>query len=218
MGMPIRVYDPQDDCSIVERRLPHWSQAYTMCFITWRTWDSMPAEVVARWQKERADDLRNNGIAPTKDWRQSLYQRGDDFAERLLTRFSDRWHEHLDNCHGRCVLARPELARIVEEGLLHFDRDRYELTDFVIMPNHVHLLVSFPDRSAMLAQCESWKQHSARQLNRELKRSGRFWQQDAFDHLVRSSDQFAYLRKYIADNSTKARLPPGRFIHYSRPM
>jgi hypothetical protein len=33
----LQVLDLQQDVSIVERRLPHWSQAGTVAFITWRT-------------------------------------------------------------------------------------------------------------------------------------------------------------------------------------
>ena len=39
-------YDPQAEYTVVHRRLPHWCQASTLCFITWRTWDSMPEPVI----------------------------------------------------------------------------------------------------------------------------------------------------------------------------
>ena len=68
------------------------------------------------------------------------------------------------------------------------------------MPNHVHVLAAFPTEEAMLEQCESWKRFTARQINRLLNRRGRFWQQDVFDHLVRSPEEFERLRAYIAEN------------------
>jgi putative transposase len=86
------------------------------------------------------------------------------------------------------------------------------------MPNHVHILVVFPDPESLLAQCESWKHYTATQINRRLKRRGRFWQQDAFDHLVRSEEQFAYLRDYIAKNPANAKLKVGEYIHYSKSL
>jgi type I restriction enzyme R subunit len=70
----------------------------------------------------------------------------------------------------------------------------------------------------MLAQCESWKHYTAAQINRQLSQKGRFWQQDAFDHLIRTEGQFEYLRRYIAGNPAKARLGIGEFLHYSRPL
>ncbi|MBC8350622.1 MAG: transposase [Planctomycetes bacterium] len=80
-----------------------------------------------------------------------------------------------------------------------------------MMPNHVHILVAFRDAEQMLKQCESWKQFTARRINARLKTTGRFWQPDAFDHLVRTEEQFGYLRKYIADNPARARLAAGEF-------
>jgi len=69
---------------------------------------------------------------------------------------------------------------------MHFDGDRYEIMDFVIMPNHVHWLVAFPAEDLMLRQCESWKRFTTTKINQVIGRQGRFWQQDGFDHLVRS--------------------------------
>ncbi len=82
------------------------------------------------------------------------------------------------------MLRRPELAAVVRDSLLSFDGTRYEMHDFVIMPNHVHLLAVFPDEEAMLRQCESWKRYTAKQIHAALGQRGRFWQSDAFDHLI----------------------------------
>ncbi len=116
------------------------------------------------------------------------------------------------------MLRRHDLAQIVSDSLRKFDGERYELTDLVVMPNHVHLLAAFPNEEAMLKQCESWKHWQATQINRAIGASGRFWQQDGFDHLVRSSEQFDHLRRYIADNPKKARLAAGEFIVWSKPL
>lgn len=116
------------------------------------------------------------------------------------------------------MLRTPKLAQIVADSLLKFDGDRYELTDFVVMPNHVHLLAAVLDEEAMLAQCEGWKHFQAVQINRVIGSSGRFWQQDGFDHLDRSSEQFEHFRRYIADNPRKARLSPGEFVVWSKEL
>ena len=107
---------------------------------------------------------------------------------------------------------------MVEKSLLKFDDDRYEMLDFVVMPNHVHLLATFAQEDAMLGQCDSWKHFTAWQINQQCATSGRFWQQDGFDHLVRSVDQFEHFRRYIAENPAKARLKSGQWIHYSKPL
>jgi type I restriction enzyme R subunit len=58
--------------------------------------------------------------------------------------------------------------------LRHFDGVRYELSDFVVMPNHVHILAAFPTSDAMLQQCEAWKHFTATKINRVLGVKGRF--------------------------------------------
>ena len=103
-------------------------------------------------------------------------------------------------------------------SLQHFDGDRYELTDFVVMPNHVHVLVAFPDEESLLKQSESLKHFTATKINRLIGSSGRYWEQDGFDHLLRSDVQFEYLRNYIANNPIKARLKPGEFLHFSKDL
>ena len=110
------------------------------------------------------------------------------------------------------MLSDPELSRLVADSLLHFDGDRYELSSFVIMPNHVHLLGAFVSHDGMLKQCEPWKRFTATRINAALNRKGRFWQQDGFDHLIRSDRQFQYYRDYIAKNPDKANLKAGEYF------
>ena len=218
-GLPLRAFEPRDEYAVVQRRLPHWCQPGTISFITWRTWDSMPAHVVAGWLAEREAWLRRHGIDPSRaDWETCLRTLPNNVTREFTRHISDRWNDHLDALHGACVLRRAELARIVADSLCHFHGERYLLTDYVVMPNHVHLLAAFPDEDAMLRQCESWKHFTAREINRALGRKGRFWQQDGFDHLVRSAEDFEHYRRYIADNPIRARLRPDEFIRERRTL
>jgi type I restriction enzyme R subunit len=235
----IQLFDPQQELAVIERRLPHWSQAGTIAFLTWRTWDSIPSDRLQQWITERNDWLRTHGIEPKPNaavscgemskphkpkpipahptWRTRLQSLPPALRREFRMQISNRWNDCLDECHGQCVLRQAELSQIVADSLLHFDGSRYDLTDFVVMPNHVHLLAAFPDEESMLEQCDSWKHFTATKLNRALRRRGRFWQQDGFDHLVRSFEQFEFLRRYIADNPHRAKLAPGEFVHFSKP-
>jgi len=214
----LHFFDPRFEYSILERRLPHWVQAGVVCFITWRTNDSIPADVLERWRDERRQWLRRHAINPrATDWRQRLRELEPDMQQEFFEAFSSKWHSELDAGHGACVLKVSDLAMIVAESLQKFDGERYELTDFVVMPNHVHLLAAFRTEDQMLRQCEGWKHYQGVQINRAIGSSGRFWQQDGFDHLVRSAEQFEHFRRYIADNPRKARLRVGEFIVWSKP-
>ena len=212
----MRFFDPDDDLLITQRRLPHWAQDGAVVFITWRTHDSMPKAVIEAWLSERNAWLAARGIDPTsRDWKRRVQLLPPADMLQFHAHFTTRWHDELDACHGACVLRQAELAQLVAGSLRHFDGDRYELLDFVIMPNHVHLLAVFPDKAAMLLQCESWKHYSAGQINRRIGAKGRFWQQDAFDHLVRHEAQFRRLQNYIAENPIKAGLRAGEYCHSS---
>ena len=214
---PLQVFDPAAEVAVVERKLPHWMQAGTVCFITWRTFDSLPAVVLRRWHAERDEWLRKHGIEPqANDWQDQLHRLSRPFRAEFTKTFSERWHRSLDDGHGDGILREPNLAKIVADSLLHLDGERYEMTDFVVMPNHVHLLAAFVDEGGMLELCASWKHFTARELNRARGRTGRFWQQDGFDHLVRSVPHFNAFRQYIADNPKKAGLRAGEFLHYSK--
>jgi REP element-mobilizing transposase RayT len=179
----------------------------------------MPKAVLESWLAIRDAWLKRHRINPAApDCQRQVDRLGEKAASELRSILADRWNDQLDACHGDCVLRRPELASIVGKSLHHFDNERYELTDFVVMPNHVHILVAFPDEPSLLDQSESWKHFTATQINRALKRSGRFWQQDGFDHLVRTPEQFDYFRRYLAANPERARLREGEFLHYSKPL
>jgi putative transposase len=85
--------------------------------------------------------------------------------------------------------------------------------DFVVMPNHVHLLAAFASAESLREQCDSWLHFTAFQINRAIGERGKFWHQEPFDHLVRSPEQYEYLREYIAENPIKARLRAGEFYY-----
>jgi putative transposase len=208
----MRFFDPDDQLQITQRKLPHWSQDGVVCFITWRTHDSMPKAVVEKWLAERGSWLEQRGIdVRERDWKRQLYQLDPAVIAEFHDHFTSRWHEELDRCHGACVLRDTKMSGLVAESLMHFDGDRYEMLDFVIMPNHVHFLAVFPDKDILLKQCESWKRYTARMIQDRLGSEGRFWQQDAFDHLVRHETEFKRLQCYITENPVRARLKPGEF-------
>jgi ATP-dependent Clp protease ATP-binding subunit ClpA len=125
----------------------------------------------------------------------------DDQTEReFYARFSNRWEQWLDECHGECLLARPELRQLVEEVLKHDAGMSYRLLEFVVMPNHVHVLVTPLGGHSLSEILQAWKSVSAHRLNKALGRKGEFWQKESFDHIVRNEAQFERLVAYIKNN------------------
>jgi type I restriction enzyme R subunit len=213
------LFDPNRDVRITEGNLPHWFQSGVTYFITFRTDDSMPKEVADLRYQLRDDWLRRHGIDPIAvDWMKQLQRLPETQQNEFHAIFSREYLECLDKGHGGCVLKRPERAELVAKSLRHFDGDRYHLGDFVVMPNHVHLLVCLLGNTELEAQCYSWKKFTGTKINDALGRRGRFWQEESFDHLIRSPGQFEYLRGYIADNPKKAGLRGGEFLLWQRDL
>ncbi len=207
------LFDPTSELLVAEHFRPHWSQAGAIVFITFRTADSIPKDVLLRWELEKVDWLQRHGFADDQHWSKTL-QLLDVRQRHDFTKHFNRCREvFLDSCHGECVFYQQTLAKIVADALMHFDGDRYRLGDFVVMPNHVHLLAAFPSEQALVMQCDSWLHYTARQLNLQLGRTGKFWQQEPFDHLVRSPQQYEYLREYIQKNGVKAGLKEGEYFY-----
>src|SRR5690349_14379559 len=102
---PIQVFDPDQDYLVTHRRLPHWAQAGTLTFITWRTWDSIPEKVLARWFNDRDQSLKQHAInSRSSDWRTQLASLDGTSLRQFQKMIATRWNGHLDECHGSCVL------------------------------------------------------------------------------------------------------------------
>ena len=91
----------------------------------------------------------------------------------------------------------------MESSLMHFDGTRYELGEFVVMPNHVHAVVAPIGAHQLTRILHDWKSFSAHQFNRVLTSSGRIWHRESFDHIVRSAEALAKFDTYIRNNPKK---------------
>ncbi len=85
--------------------------------------------------------------------------------------------------------------------------------DFVVMPNHVHALVSPMSGCELEHILQSIKRHSSREIGKCIKRAGSLWQRDTYDHIVRDVEQLRAFRKYIFRNPGKAKLRTGEYAY-----
>lgn len=203
-------FDPSAKLDVTHRRLPHWEQPGVCYFLTFRTADSLPTEVCEEFRHQRHLWLLSHGIDTAQDnWHALIGELPVEVQREYHQTWSREFHRLLDLGHGACELAQADIARIVTDALQHFAGERYDLGDFVIMPNHVHLLVQFAGNVGLKKQCFSWKHFTAREINLTLNRSGHFWQGETYDHIVRSEAEFRHYQKYIAANPMKAGLHDG---------
>jgi REP element-mobilizing transposase RayT len=159
--------------------LPHFEQPGQLQSITFRLADSLPQAVLLELEA-----LPHN-----------LQEERRAEIEALL-----------DRGHGECLLARPAIAQLVEDAMLHFDGERYRLLAWVVMPNHVHMLCETLPEFLMSTFMKSIKSYSARLANKLLGREGPFWMGDYHDRAVRDEDHLKRIIEYIHLNPVKAGL------------
>jgi REP element-mobilizing transposase RayT len=93
----------------------------------------------------------------------------------------------------------------MDDALRYFHGDRYALLAWVVMPNHVHVLLQTAD-FPMSGIVESWKKFTAHRINEALHRQGRFWAPDYWDTYMRDRDQRVRTVRYIEGNPVRAQL------------
>jgi putative transposase len=147
-------------------------------FLTWRLWGSLPA---------RSSLI--GSVKPSSD--------GQAFV--AVDRELDRAQA------GPVWLRDRRIAGHVRDTILAGERERsfYQLRAFVIMPNHVHLLL-LP--KVPLAVITRWlKGSTARCANQWLGQTGRpFWQDESYDHWVRNQEELERIVPYIESNPVSA--------------
>jgi putative transposase len=169
-----------DNTMYWERRLPHWIPEDTPIFVTWRLAGTFPSGAggLAACQSP----------ACTPSWMDSDAQL--DHAES-----GPRW------------LAQPAVARIVTQAL-HYGvaaRNWYRLHAWVIMPNHVHIVMTPKHGFSETMRWLKWT--TARRANQILERRGMpFWQDECFDHWIRDQQDFERIVRYVEWNPVAAGL------------
>ena len=162
--------------------LPHFDGGEVTQFITFRLADSLPVSVLNRYKVQ--------------------------LEQELITEieFHKKIDRYLDNGGGAKYLQNASIAEIVEENLLRFDGERYKLFHWVIMANHIHILLS-PNKGVSLESImHSMKSFTANRANKMLGRSGKFWSPEYFDRYIRDSRHFENTVAYIHSNPVKAGL------------
>jgi len=107
---------------------------------------------------------------------------------------------------GPLFLREPEIAVAVLDSLYKgAELGHHELGSFVVMANHVHvLLLPKVPPSRLLKSLKGFTAHEA---NRLLGRTGvPFWQRESYDHWVRNEQERQRIAEYIEENPVKGGL------------
>jgi REP element-mobilizing transposase RayT len=187
--------------------LPHVKREGACYFVTFRLADSLPGDVLQKCQAERAerihrfhvlDDLaRKKGSTPPKP----------DTLDEIEREYFRGLEAFLDRGMGECCLRTPGIALIVSDAIRYFDGQRYRLDSWVVMPNHVHLVLWPMPNHSLSKILQSLKRFTAREANKMLQRTGQeFWQPESYDHWIRNDEEHTRCCRYVVNNPVKARL------------
>lgn len=219
--LPFIAFDKNRPAAIQNRHLPHWSQEGATYFVTFRLGDSLPKSVYEKWRRER-DEALGQASSPSSE-SGTLQNPGRDTPgldrpearptkqSEIALAFREKLEAEFDAGRGACWLKNPKVADVVENALRHFDGERYQLGSYVIMPNHVHVLVRPVMEHTLSDILHSWKSFTAKEANKLLNRTGEFWQDESFDHIVRDEQALENFAFYIEQNPVHAGLRAGEY-------
>jgi len=159
--------------------LPHRDEPGLTQMVTFHLADSFPRSLRSEW--EALLEIQEN----------------DERRKQLQA--------YLDKGRGECPLRQPELGRLVEGALRFYHGKDYELRAWVVMPNHVHVLFKVGEKP-MGEVIGNWKEYTAREANKLLKRYGRFWAADYWDTFIRNANHELQAQNYAERNPVKAGL------------
>ena len=178
---------------VTERHLPHWQQEDKLYFVTFRLADSIPADMLENLRQEQENFVRINS-RPFSDEQEREYQY--IFFEKI-----NSW---LDNCYGQCLLQKREVARVVKDSLEYYNNYKYWIDYWVVMPNHVHVILLLGEGQNLKDITHGWKSFTANKINKLIDRKGQLWQHESFDHIIRRRFYLEKYRYYIMANKEKA--------------
>ncbi|MCH2209431.1 MAG: transposase [Lentisphaerales bacterium] len=165
--------------------LPHYDATSKYQMITYRLADSLPQKVLHKLKEDTSED--------NLERRKSI-------------------EEYLDRGYGSCILSNPEVAQLVIENWYFFHYKRYDLVSYVVMPNHVHILIKIFKNQKLSEIIHSWKSYTANQIRETLGAGwqpaipGTVWQKEYWDRFIRDENHLNKAISYILNNPVKAGL------------
>lgn len=176
--------------------LPHFDSPHVIQHITYHLADSLPHAALEQMHAEVEASVRDD--------------------EKRKVELRQRIETHLDAGHGSCVLRESEVAACVVDTWLRFDEERYHLLEWVVMPNHCHILIEPLEGAPLEKIVLSWKNYTARFINEYKNRESRkgrtrvrraqVWQREYWDRFIRDERHFEAVKRYIRMNPVKAGL------------
>jgi len=193
------------ECHFFRRNLPHLHPPQGTFFLTFCLMRAMPREKMLKLRSEMKIDLKVSEIKAASG-NLALMKIN---IEKI---YFDRLDTLMAQSKTNAWLENRQLAEIISEKMKEFDGKRYRLLSYCIMPNHVHMLIEQEETYTDHGEHQDYlsttlnllKGSTARFCNIALHRTGPFWQDESYDHLVRDGRELFNICQYIINNPVKA--------------
>ncbi|MFZ1322209.1 MAG: transposase [Ignavibacteria bacterium] len=188
------------------RIYPHFQLDNEYYFVTSRLIDSIPAF--------KLTELRNN-FRKDENLLKKLYTKEKYKEERY--NLLKKYFGYYDDCLNRSLsqvnyLSDERIAKIVSDSFRFLNGRVFDMISFCIMPNHFHILIKIGKLLKPFYRImQSLKRHTSRQSNIVLNKSGTFWEEESYDHIVRDEIELLRIMKYILNDPVKAGLVKNAF-------
>jgi REP element-mobilizing transposase RayT len=171
--------------------IPH-IEVNKLQFVTIRLYDSLPQEVLTYCKQ-------------MSEWLSSHKQQDSETQQKKMSmmRIIDKYE---DAGYGQCFLRNPAVACMVQDAMKYLDGKQFNLFEWCIMPNHIHMLILLAEDTSLSTAMYTLKSYTAKQANKMLHRQGPFWGREYFDRYIRDNSHYKRVVNYIANNPVKANL------------
>ena len=121
------------------------------------------------------------------------------------------------------ILNNPAVHKILrEEWEEALGRHGWAIGSYVVMPDHVHFFCKpTPGAKRLSKLMQQWKQWTSKRIKKELHLDDSVWQEEFFDHLLRSHESYSEKWSYVEQNPVRAGLveqardwPFAGYVHY----
>jgi putative transposase len=201
-----RGFDPVVPMTMYQRHLPHWRQDGATYFVTFHTADALPKSVFEFRRRLLAEWQRQHPLP----WSDEVWR---EYARTILETVERNLDEGYGACHLRAFTCRSTLEELMTER----DSSRCAVGCWVVMPNHVHALLQPALPHTLERILQRWKSQSAIAINAAAQRTGRVWQQESYDRIVRDEEHLWRVVQYIGRNPSQANLPAGSWSRWMNP-
>lgn len=132
------------------------------------------------------------------------------YHDLLKGRVSLRGHYYMTTtvtAHRQAFFQSAIAGRLVLDACaVQESEGRAQTLACVVMPDHVHWLLSLSAAMSLSEVMRRFKGCAARDVNLVLGRSGALWQKGFHDHAIRSDECLEALARYLIDNPVRAGL------------